>query len=143
MCSSDLDPTRAYEILRAADQYMKRAQGKEKSYDAAMAFELYQIALTADFGNPEIYQSLGMLYRAFDMDAVGAAYLVRALRLQPWCEPRGDAYRELGSAFAKLGLDKEARAAWKEGIAKYPSRCGKIWDESRYQPRVGRKMPFM
>ncbi len=122
------DPGAAAELLRAGDTFVDLGR---RGNPAALhlAKEIYHHAIPYDFGNPDPYFKLGMLYRNTDNSSRAIPYLLRSLQMGPWPESRGDCYHELGVALASQRRAAEARVAWQEGLLKYPRECGAIWDD--------------
>jgi tetratricopeptide (TPR) repeat protein len=121
------DPAKASKILRYAEESLKNA--RQGRLFGMMAGELFQMALVEDISNPDTYFKVGMIQRHFGENASGAAYLMRALQLQPWSDNKQLVYHELGITLYRLRKTAEAQAVWNEGIAKFPAECGEIWDD--------------
>jgi S1-C subfamily serine protease len=122
------DPAKASKILRFAEDFLKEAKGGDR-WSGQLAGELFQLALVEDISNPDTYFKIGMIQRHFKNNSSGAAYLMRAVQLQPWSDNRHQVYHELGITLIRMRKTAEAEAIWKEGIAKYPNECGEIWDD--------------
>jgi tetratricopeptide (TPR) repeat protein len=121
------NPANAFRLLRSAEKALKFATDHQGLL-LDLALELYFEALLEDFSNAEINYKVGLAYRAMGTYSRSAAYFVRSLRLKPWPEEGAMCYHELGVALVKLGKKEEAVAAWKEGVAKYPTDGGLVWD---------------
>lgn len=122
------DPAKASLLLRTAEELLKKA-GQKKGRHGSLAEELFHRALLEDISNPDTYYKIGMLQRHLAEYSTAAAYLMRSVQLQPWGETKQGVYHELGVALFRLRRTKEAEAIWNEGIAKYPTECGDLWDD--------------
>jgi Tfp pilus assembly protein PilF len=132
------DPAKAKECVQAAEKFAAKADEAARQFglddprrhvNNYLACLCFRMALTFDPGNADLYYNVGMLWRTLDEDRVAAAYLARAATLQPWHDPRGQVYRELGYSLVKQDRKREARVAWSEGLAKYPVLGGKIYED--------------
>jgi len=92
------------------------------------AVRMYAQALLWDAGNASLYSKVGQLNLAARRHSAAAAYLVRSVQLQPWPD-KPDVYRDLGLAFAGMKKAEEARAAWTEGLKKFPADGSALWGE--------------
>jgi tetratricopeptide (TPR) repeat protein len=122
------DPARASTYLRLAERMLKKGE-QGSPFGVLFALELFQQALVEDIGNADTYFKLGMIGRAGGKFRMAASYLTRSLQLQAWSEAKQEAYHELGAALTKLGKKSEAEIVWSEGLAKYPTDAGQIWDD--------------
>jgi tetratricopeptide (TPR) repeat protein len=132
------DPEKVKQVVEKANKYYEKSRavakrkGKDhpeaKMYRSHSAY-LFHIALADDPGNASLYYNVGMLLRGLDEDEVAAAYLLQAVELEPWGGDDAKYYRELGFALAKQKKADEAKAAWEEGLAKFPEKGVRIWDD--------------
>jgi tetratricopeptide (TPR) repeat protein len=122
-----INPARASEMLAMGEDMLKFARENE-GFGAGIAETFFRMAVVDDLSNPDIYAKIGMLARARGRYPSAAAHLVRALRLKPWSESRGQCYHELGVALVKMGKPLEGSIVWKEGLAKYPMDGTDLWD---------------
>jgi tetratricopeptide (TPR) repeat protein len=132
------NPAETRRLVEMANQFYERSRAIKTSAGAStedsdlydmLAAECYHQALLNDPSNDRLYYSVGMLLRGLDADEAAAAYLLQAIELAPWGNDLGDYYRELGFALIKQEKVAEAKAAWEEGIAKYPRAGAKIWED--------------
>ena len=132
------NPARVRELVKAANDFYQKsrairqregsATAEAKLYDLYAA-KFYHLALANDPGNDALYYNVGMLLRGLDADDVAAAYLLQAIELNPWGRGNADYFRELGFALVKQKKFDEAQAAWEEGVAKFPVKGTKIWED--------------
>jgi tetratricopeptide (TPR) repeat protein len=122
------NPAKAAAYLRYAETLLKQAE-KGNPVAAALAGDFFMLALTEDISNPDIYFKIGMIQRNTRRARSAAAYLIRSLQLQPWCDAKDEPYSELGIALCELGKTQEAIDVWNEGLAKFPSDAGRTWDD--------------
>lgn len=121
------DPAKASQWLRYAEEQLKKAKGG-KVFSGLLAADLFLLALVEDVSNPDIYYKIGMIHRNYGRYPTAAAYLMRSLQLQPWSDSRQELYHELGVALVELRKPADGVAIWNEGIAKFPTECGHLWD---------------
>jgi tetratricopeptide (TPR) repeat protein len=122
------NPALVSEFVAMGDRCLKAAQSGSR-LGLEMAVHFYLTALTHDFNSPEMYSKLGTLHRNAGRFGTATAYLVRALRLQPWPDSGSACYHELGVSLVESGRAPDAILAWNEGIAKYGAESPKIWDD--------------
>jgi TolB-like protein/tetratricopeptide (TPR) repeat protein len=97
----------AFQALGAALHEAGRASEAETAYEAAIA---------ADAGAASMaWTSLGTLYYETDRGLEAVEAFRKALALEP---ASGVVHRNLGDAFARQGRAQEARAEWREGVAR-------------------------
>lgn len=92
-----------------------------------LAMLYFEMALIWDAGNASLYSKVGQLNLLCGRNEAAVAYLIRALRMDPWSEP--SAYRTLGIVLATMKKGDEAIAIWDEGLHKYPADNGQLWGE--------------
>lgn len=110
-------------LTSEADKLLQRSADGSSLMQALM---LYQKALLWDAGNAGLYGKVGKFNLAARRYDAAAAYLVRSVQLQPWPD-KPEVYLDLGLAFAGLKREEEARAAWGEGIQKFPLDNSALW----------------
>jgi len=132
------DPRQVRELTAKANELYDRSReiAQDRGFDdpeaqlySLLSAKCYHMALAHDPANDGLYYNVGMLLRGLDEDEVAAAYLLQAIELAPWGSDNGDYYRELGFALVKQQKPDEAKIAWEEGIAKYPTAGAKIWED--------------
>ena len=132
------DPAKARELIDAAEEWNNRGQeyGRQFGLDDErriscnmIAAVLYRQALTHDPANVDLYYNIGMLLRTAAEYGPAVAYLVRSITLNPWGIEDGKAYRELGLVMVYQKKLRESDLVFEEGIAKFPRRSGKIWED--------------
>jgi len=115
--------TMSLHLITQADKLMK--DGKDPAA-GAQAVMLYEEALLWDAGNATLYSKVGKINLEHGRYAAAAAYFTRSVQLQPWPD-KPEVYLDLGVAFAGLKKDDEARAAWGEGLQKFPLDNSTLW----------------
>ena len=121
------DPAKASVYLRFAEQMLKKGEQGSRP-DALLSGDLFHLALLEDISNADTYFKIGMIARAGGKFKVAASYLARSIQIQPWSETRQTPYHEMGVALFELGKVSEAVVVWNEGLAKFPTDAGQIWD---------------
>lgn len=128
---------RTDEMVKIGSKYLEEAR---KRYHAnkddpriyilrAIALRAYWQALMHSPGDATLFYNVGMIYRTLDEEELALPYLVRSVELKPWGAGRGDEFREIGYALVKLKRMDEAMVAYQEGITKYPSKAGKVYED--------------
>lgn len=133
------DKETAEKLMTAADEMIERALEIEKEFkddeDSPAGFYRYQalryygMALMYWPSNSDLYFQVGMQYRKLDANEIAMPFIARALEMSPWGDDLGYHYRELAYALVKLERPEDALIVYKEGYAKHPARCGKIWED--------------
>lgn len=133
------DKETAGELMEIGDKYIERALELEDKFDddedgpagyyRYQALRYYGMALMYWPSNSDLYFQVGMQYRKLDANEIAMPFIARALEMSPWGDDQGYHYRELAYALVKLDRHEDALIVYKEGYAKHPSRCGKIWED--------------
>lgn len=122
------DPAAAVELVNEADRCMRIAREERNMRAAAFAVHLYERAISWDPGNAELLVKVGVFEGMRNQHETGAAYLFRALQINPWPEEGPDVYLALGAMLAGLRRRDDARAVAAEGFAKYPDRSVALFE---------------
>lgn len=134
-----VDVKKSREWIDLAEKYGDKAgemgdkyglDDERRHYYNYLSLLCFRQALLLNPSSSSLYYNVGMLWRTLDENRIAIAYLVRAIRLQPWWDQDGDyTYRELGFSLVKLDRKAEAKIAWAEGVAKFPRSCGKTLED--------------
>jgi tetratricopeptide (TPR) repeat protein len=122
---------KAVEVYEIAQQLQRQRGPKDPEVIKHVAFSasLMHQSLLYDPSNYGTYYNVGMMLVALDQSEVAEAYIRQALEIQPWPQRDGpEYYHQLGVALVKQKKTAQALAAWEEGIAKYGSKSGKLWE---------------
>ena len=118
-------PNRAMslDLITKADKLLK---GGTDPSSGAQAVMMYEEALLWDASNASLYTRVGKINLESGRYAAAAAYFIRSVQLQPWPD-KAEVYLDLGVAFSGMKKDDEARAAWSEGLQKFPLDNSTLW----------------
>lgn len=121
------DPAAATELCNGADRFMRIARDEGDMRAALFAVHLYERAISWDPGNATLLVKVGVFEGVRNAE-IGAAYLFRALQINPWPDEGPDVYLALGALLASMGRKSDSGAVAQEGFAKYPDRSVSLFE---------------
>jgi len=117
------NPAMSLDLIAQADKLLK---GGTDPATIGQAVMMYEVALLWDAGNAALYSKVGKINLGAQRYSAAAAYFIRSVQLQPWPD-KPEVYLDLGLAFSGLRKEDEARAAWSEGLQKFPLDNSPLW----------------
>jgi tetratricopeptide (TPR) repeat protein len=136
------DPTRALELQNSAEKAFREFRESGNTWALSVGIAFLTKAVTIDVGNEDPLMRVGAILILQGKMREAAAFLTRALQLKPWPSQGQKVYVALALALLRMQRPEEAITVAEEGIAKFPTGTGDLWQlmGQAYQMRNNRSM---
>jgi len=121
------DRNSAQELLNEAERMFRRYRETGNPRFVSLGIGLYHEAAVIDVGNETSLVKLGAWYTLQNSPSLAAAYLVRALQMNPWPKEGTAVYLALSMSLHLLKSSEAALLVSLEGIRKHPEQSGILW----------------
>jgi tetratricopeptide (TPR) repeat protein len=127
----------AQELTATADRALRRLGESGDPRWFSFAISCLHEASLVDVGNESHFVRLGAIYVSRNQLENAAAYLARALQINPWPDSEIAVYRDLAEVLMRQQRFEDAMAVLGEGSRKFPDRsagwelAAKAWSERR------------